>query len=89
MSSLPAALAMTSLGEARPAARSEAGTTAARERAAIGALVPAVQAVPGGRVALAGVGHHETTGGLTRGLTAPGGWPGAGRNATASEAARC
>jgi hypothetical protein len=90
MSSLPTALAMMSRGEARRlGARSEAGTAAAREPAAIGARVPAVPAVRGGRAALVVAGHSEMTGGLTRGLIAPNGWPAAGRIATPSVVARC
>ena len=93
MSSLPAALAMMSPGAVRrPGVRSEAETTAAREPAAIGAPVPAALGVPAvheGHAPLVGAGHSATTGGSTRGLTAPSGWPGAGRTGTASEAARC
>jgi len=87
MSSLPAAaLAMMSRAEARrPAARIEAGITAARGPAVIGALapavpavlavlaVPAVPAVPGGRAARVGAVHSAMTGGSTRGLIAPNG----------------
>jgi hypothetical protein len=92
MTSLPAALAMMSPGAARrPGARIEAGTTAARP-AAIGALAPAVPLLPvvrEGRAPLAGDGRSAMTTGLTRGLTAPNGWPEGGRIGTASEAARC
>ena len=96
MSSLPAALAMMSPGEARPPdVRSEAGTAAAREPVAIGAMALAALAAPalavhGGRAALVGAtGHSAMTGGLTRGTIAQHGRTGAGQIGTASVAARC
>ena len=95
MSSLPAALAMMSPGEALPGVRSEAGTAAAREPVAIGAMALAALAAPalavhGGRAALVGAtGHSAMTGGLTRGTIAQHGRTGAGQIGTASVAARC